>query len=424
MTLTDWLVDHTIVRGVASACAVVSCVMTARLVRAHLEYYRRPQRQRYIIRIVLMVPIYAVDSLLSLFFPDHALLFSVPRDAYEAYVIHNFVSLCVDFMGGEDEASAFFAAQPPLRHMFPFGCCGQVDMRLFMSTCKLCTLQYSLLRPVLAVVTLALYSAGEYREGDFSYDSAYLWATLLNNCSVTLALYYLVYFYRASHRSARLRLANPFGKFLAVKLIVFFSFWQTIAIALLGALGLLTTDLAADRDDVEVRLGDFLLCVEMALASLAHAAVFPAHEHSNGFYRLNDPDDASKGAALVEMDARDAARNMFALNDIMRDFRGAAETLPVLGSHLAHGANRWLHNAHGDDSSDEGSAAGGDGREPRERPRAPSLEPGPAWMSSASPPRAAPAPARAPRKPRADAGGWEGGHVSDWEAGQSDEWWD
>ena len=66
----------------------------------------------------------------------------------------------------------------------------------------------------------------------------------------------------------------------------------------------------------------------------------------------------------------------------------------------------------------------GDGREPRERPRAPSLEPGPAWMSSASPPRAAPAPARAPRKPRADAGGWEGGHVSDWEAGQSDEWWD
>ena len=69
-----------------------------------------------------------------------------------------------------------------------------------------------------------------------------------------------------------------------------------------------------------MRLGDFLLCVEMALASLAHAAVFPAHEHSNGFYRLNDPDDASKGAALVEMDARDAARNMFALNDIMRDF--------------------------------------------------------------------------------------------------------
>ena len=32
----------------------------------------------------------------------------------------------------------------------------------------------------------------------------------------------------------------------------------------------------------------------MAIASLGHAAVFPAHEHSNGFYRLNDPDDASK----------------------------------------------------------------------------------------------------------------------------------
>ena len=49
----------------------------------------------------------------------------------------------------------------------------------------------------------------------------YLWITLINNASVTLALYYLLYYYRASHRSARLRLANPFGKFVAVKVILY-----------------------------------------------------------------------------------------------------------------------------------------------------------------------------------------------------------
>jgi len=33
-------------------------------------------------------------------------------------------------------------------------------------------------------------------------------------------------------------------------------------------------------------------------------------ERVTGFYRLNDPNDASEGAALVEMDAHAAARNM------------------------------------------------------------------------------------------------------------------
>ena len=47
-------------------------------------------------------------------------------------------------------------------------------MRLFLRTCKLCTLQYSVVRPTTALVTLALASAGQYREGDFSVGSAYV----------------------------------------------------------------------------------------------------------------------------------------------------------------------------------------------------------------------------------------------------------
>ena len=50
-------------------------------------------------------------------------------------------------------------------------------MRLFLRTCKLCTLQYSVVRPTTALVTLALASAGQYREGDFSIGSAYVVVT-------------------------------------------------------------------------------------------------------------------------------------------------------------------------------------------------------------------------------------------------------
>ena len=273
-------------------------------------------------------------------------------------------------MGGEDEASAFFAAQPPLRHMFPFGCCGQVDMRLFMSTCKLCTLQYSVLRPALAVVTLALYSAGEYREGDFSYDSAYLWATLLNNCSVTLALYYLVYFYG----EATLRAAAA---------------GQPVRQVPRREAHRLLLVLADDRDRAARRAraahdrlrrrprrrrgGSATSCSAPRWRSRASRTRPSSGARALDGLPAQRPRRRVQGRrARRDGRARRRAQH-FALNDIMRDFRGAPRRCPC-SARTAHGANRWLHNAHGDDSPTR-AGAGGDGREPRERPRAPSLEP-------------------------------------------------
>ena len=46
----------------------ISCALTFRLVYLHLKHYHMASRQRYIIRIIMMVPIYAVDSWLSLIF--------------------------------------------------------------------------------------------------------------------------------------------------------------------------------------------------------------------------------------------------------------------------------------------------------------------------------------------------------------------
>ena len=56
---------------------------------------------------------------------------------------------------------------------------------------------------------------------------------LVNNASVTLALYYLVYFYHATLPCEPLQRAKPLLKFIAVKLIVFFCFWQSMVISLL-----------------------------------------------------------------------------------------------------------------------------------------------------------------------------------------------
>ena len=97
-------------------------------------------------------------------------------------------------MGGEAEAKAFFAGQPPQKHWWPFGWLGDHDMSVFLETSRLCVLQYAIVRPVTAVCTLFLWFGSDYDDSDWRYDSSYLWLLLINNSSVTLALYYLLYF--------------------------------------------------------------------------------------------------------------------------------------------------------------------------------------------------------------------------------------
>ena len=84
-----------------------------------------------------MVPIYAINSFLSLCFIQYAPIFDVPRDVYESYVLYNFVALLIDYMGGENEAKAFFAAQPPQKHWWPFHWLGDHDMSVFLETTRL-----------------------------------------------------------------------------------------------------------------------------------------------------------------------------------------------------------------------------------------------------------------------------------------------
>jgi hypothetical protein len=56
-----------------------------------------------------MVPIYAIDSWLSLVFKNSALIFNLLRDCYEAYVIYMFFTYLVTFLQGE---SKFFNSLP------------------------------------------------------------------------------------------------------------------------------------------------------------------------------------------------------------------------------------------------------------------------------------------------------------------------
>ena len=77
----------------AGVCVGVTVLLSGVLILQHLRHYKHPILQRYAIRIILMVPVYAVDSYISLWVSEYAFYINSCRDVYEAYVIYNFVAM-------------------------------------------------------------------------------------------------------------------------------------------------------------------------------------------------------------------------------------------------------------------------------------------------------------------------------------------
>ncbi len=62
------------------------------------------------------------------------------------------------------------------------------------------------------------------------------------------------------------------------QLVVFFTFWQSVLIAGLAALGSIGATETYTTDDISAGIQDFLICIEMFVASIAHGYAFPPFE--------------------------------------------------------------------------------------------------------------------------------------------------
>ncbi|CAG9467152.1 unnamed protein product [Pedinophyceae sp. YPF-701] len=239
----------------------------------HLRYYAEPDFQRHIIRIVLIVPIYAVTSFINLFLGDASVYLMTIRDCYEAFIIYEFLTLCLEYVGGPGAVVVKCEGQVIQPSLLHCTCCVSempVDGR-FVRRCKQYTLQFVLVKPVLAALTLVLFETGHWEEGNWSPASGFVWLQIVYNVSYTTALWALALFYAGTREV--LAPFRPLLKFVVVKFVVFMTFWQGFLFAVMVQAGTLSSqDQAAD-------LQDFLVCLEMAAAAVGLWYAFPHHEY-------------------------------------------------------------------------------------------------------------------------------------------------
>lgn len=151
----------------------------------------------------------------------------------------------------------------------------------FLLKVKHGVLQYVVIKTFLTLLTtFVLLPSGLYGEGTFSWDYAYAYLTIILNISVLYAMYCLVKLFHAVKSDLRSPVNwRPVGKFLCVKGVVFFTWWQGVGIYFLESQGLIDDIGTWSGEDVANGLIDYLVCVEMAFFAVAHMFTFTYRDY-------------------------------------------------------------------------------------------------------------------------------------------------
>lgn len=191
----------------------------------------------------------------------------------------------------------------PLNHVFP-----KVDIsdpHTFLAV-KRGILQYTWLKPILALVSIIMKATGTYQEGYLGLASGYLWTGLVYNVSVTLSLYSLAMFWVCLHDD--LKPFRPVPKFLCVKLIIFASYWQGFFLSILQWLGALSNGVAGyTPDNLAAAIQDTLICFEMPFFAITHWYAFSWHDY------------ADKTISAARLPVIYALRDAFGPRDLIED---------------------------------------------------------------------------------------------------------
>ncbi|KAK3318553.1 organic solute transporter Ostalpha-domain-containing protein [Apodospora peruviana] len=296
----------TIVAGVASIIATLLSIVSIWL---QTKNYRKPLLQRYVVRILLMVPIYSIASWTSMVSPMAAAFLDPIRDIYEAFTIYTFFQLLINYLSGERALIIMTHGREPVHHLWPMNhILPRVDIsdpHTFLAI-KRGILQYAWLKPILSLAAIIMKATGTYHEGWIDVKSGYLWSGLVYNLSVTISLYSLGLFWVCMHKD--LKPFRPVPKFLCIKLIIFASYWQGFALSILVWLGAIPDQAGGyTSDNLAAAIQDFLICIEMPAFAVAHWYAFSWH------------DFADNRVAAARMPVWYAIRDAFGVRDLIQD---------------------------------------------------------------------------------------------------------
>mmetsp|Transcript_83921 Transcript_83921/g.218487 ORF Transcript_83921/g.218487 Transcript_83921/m.218487 type:complete len:580 (-) Transcript_83921:44-1783(-) len=311
-------------RVATGICAVFAVLDSFWLINKHFRNNKNPALRKYTVRILLMVPIYSLQAFIALWFQVTAVsaeLMRFIRELYEAIVIFSFLQFILTCVGGpesvvkrmdgdlnvensdgsEDQDSgrperqsdgdssvegdgiehSVSARRARLKHIPPWIwlCPPWRSAQQMLQWCVMGTLSYVVVGcfvpPTMLIAELFFQGTPTFhfmlQIGKFLF--------MASSMAAINSLFELAHIFLPD-----LRDLSPLAKFLSVKAVVFFTFWQGLVLSLLVHQGAFHGFIDAKhrwttQDQISQAVQHALICLEMFGASIAHHFAFPPSDY-------------------------------------------------------------------------------------------------------------------------------------------------
>src|ERR1700761_3768967 len=157
--------------------------------------------------------------------------------------------------------------------------------------------QYCFIRVFFTIVSVITQAVHLYCLESLSPAFSHIWVMVFETISISVAMYCLIQFYVQIKDDIRPH--KPLLKITAIKLVIFLSFWQTIAISLLTSAGAIKATKHIQTPDIKVGIPALLLCIEMAFFSVFHIWSFSWKPYTIGSKQQMTDVVAGEGIADV-----------------------------------------------------------------------------------------------------------------------------
>ncbi|KAJ3150115.1 hypothetical protein HDU86_006739 [Geranomyces michiganensis] len=264
---------------IAGAFAAVAVLFSFATIVGHLRRWVRPFEQVHVVRILLFVPIYALLSWFSFYFYRYATYYHIIEAVYESVVIYSFFALVMAFLGEDMSAQKLaLVSKPPMKFPFPFNCFYyKPKSNAFFFGVKVAVLQYTFVRPIMAIVSIIAQSRGNFCPESMKPVHVHFWEMSINFISVTIGMFALFTLYLTVRSDVKHRSVT--AKFMSVKAVIFLTFWQQMAISVLAHFDVIKATDYWTVGNIASGLSAFLVCIEMGIAAVVHVFIFSPREY-------------------------------------------------------------------------------------------------------------------------------------------------
>ncbi|XP_038055689.1 transmembrane protein 184C-like [Patiria miniata] len=259
-----------ILAGPAFFAMVASLAISAWGIINHIQCFTRPAMQKYIIRILLMIPIFELTSWFALRFPDSGIYLESIRQLYQAVLVYNYVVYLVAFFEEVPNFDNRLAMKPQIRVPRPFCWKKATPNKRLIQKCKYGMFSYKIIRIVFTIISLTAFQTKTFLQGWFSPDGAYLWVTIFLTIAQICAMFCLSLLRKVTREELQM-LPKSSSQFVGVHLALFFDHFQTMFLRLLANSGAIKSSypgFVGDKQEFATMLENFLLCFEMVLVAL------------------------------------------------------------------------------------------------------------------------------------------------------------